>query len=97
VDVVTDGRQALERLTTRRYDVILSDVRMPGMDGPGLYAEVQKRHPGQERRFVFLTGDTFTGGTAEFLRRSGVPSLSKPFTLDEIERVVDQARGVSGS
>lgn len=92
VEVVTDGQHALERLAASRYDVILSDLRMPGVDGPTLYAEVQKRHPGQERCFVFLTGDTFTGGTAEFLERSGVPSLSKPFTLDEIERVVDQVR-----
>jgi PAS domain S-box-containing protein len=90
VDVVTDGQQALEKLAASRYDVILSDLRMPGMDGPSLYAAVQKRHPGQERRFVFLTGDTFTGSTAEFLERSGVPNLSKPFTLDEIERVVRQ-------
>jgi PAS domain S-box-containing protein len=88
VDVVTDGQHALERLAASRYDVILSDLRMPGMDGPGLYAEVQKRYPGQERCFVFLTGDTFTGGTAEFLERSGVPSLAKPFTLDEMERAV---------
>lgn len=88
VDVVTDGQQALEKLAACRYDVVLSDLRMPGMDGPALYAEVQKRHPGQERCFVFLTGDTFTGGTAEFLERSGVPSLAKPFTLDEMERAV---------
>jgi signal transduction histidine kinase len=92
VDVVTDGQQALEKLAACRYDVVLSDLRMPGLDGPGLYAEVQKRHPGQERRFVFITGDTFTGGTAEFLERSGVPSLAKPFTLEEIARAVAQIR-----
>jgi DNA-binding response OmpR family regulator len=88
VDVVTDGAQALSRMETRSYDVVLSDLRMPVMDGPTLYAETRARHPGQERRFVFLTGDTFTGSNAEFLERAGLPCLSKPFTLDEIERVV---------
>jgi two-component system NtrC family sensor kinase len=88
VDVVTDGAQALSRMETRRYDVVLSDLRMPVMDGPTLYAETRARHPGQERRFVFLTGDTFSGSNAEFLERAGLPCLSKPFTLDEIEQVV---------
>ena len=92
VDVVTDGRQALDKLAARVYHVILSDMRMPGMDGPTLFEEARRRHPGLERSFVFLTGDTFTGGTAEFLARAGVPSLSKPFSLDDIERVVNETR-----
>jgi CheY-like chemotaxis protein len=96
VDVVTDGLQALERLARTRYDVVLSDLRMPGMDGPTLYEETRKRHPGQERRFVFLTGDTFTGGTGTFLERTGAPSLSKPFTLEEVERVVNDVRNAAG-
>lgn len=62
------------------------------MDGPTLYAKVQEQYPGHERRFVFVTGDTFTGGSAAFLERTGAPSLSKPFTLDEIERVVKEVR-----
>jgi PAS domain S-box-containing protein len=92
VDVVTDGRQALDKLAADTYDVILSDVRMPGLDGPALYEEARRLHPGQERRFVFITGDTLTSGTAEFIARAGVPSLAKPFRLDEIERVVNAAR-----
>jgi PAS domain S-box-containing protein len=92
VDVVTYGQQALERLATKPYDVILSDLRMPGMDGPTLYAKVQEQYPGHERRFVFVTGETFTDGSAAFLKRTGAPSLSKPFTLDEIERVVKEVR-----
>jgi len=92
VDVVTDGRQALDKLAAHTYDVIFSDVRMPGLDGPALHEEARRVHPGQEQAFVFITGDTLTTGTAEFLERTGRPSLAKPFRLDEIERVVNAAR-----
>jgi CheY-like chemotaxis protein len=97
VDVVTNGREALDKLAAQTYDVVLSDVRMPGLDGPALYEEARRLHPGQERRFVFITGDTLTSGTADFLARSGVPSLAKPFRLDEVERVVNAAHAPAGS
>ena len=93
VEIVTNGVDALEKLTAARYDAVLCDLRMPGMDGPALYAAVEQRRSGQERRFVFMTGDTFAAETAEFLQRAGVPSLSKPFRLEEIERTVRDAVG----
>src|SRR5205823_3387173 len=57
VDTVTDGVAALEKLAERPYDVILSDLRMPGLDGPALYREVERRYPHLVSRFAFLTGD----------------------------------------
>jgi CheY-like chemotaxis protein len=50
VDAVGDGQAGLERLAERAYDVILSDVRMPGMDGIAFYQEVRRRHPPQADR-----------------------------------------------
>ena len=41
VETAADGAAALERLDSRSFDVIVSDVRMPGLDGPGLYAEIE--------------------------------------------------------
>jgi len=96
VDVARNGREALEKLVGQAYHVILSDLRMPEMDGPTLYAEVQRRFPGLERRFVFVTGDTFAGRTTDFLERTGCPSLAKPFTLEDVERVVNEVRRASG-
>ena len=92
VDVARNGREALEKLDRQTYHVILSDLRMPEMDGPTLYAEVQRRFPGLERCFVFVTGDTFAGRTTDFLERTGCPSLAKPFTLEDVERIVNEVR-----
>jgi PAS domain S-box-containing protein len=91
VDVVANGVEALDRMALTDYDLVLSDMRMPELDGPALYGEVARRRPGMERRFVFLTGDTLGPDTAAFLERAGVPSLGKPFVLAEVRRVVRSA------
>jgi PAS domain S-box-containing protein len=91
VETASDGAAALDKLEAQRYDLVLSDVKMPRLDGQGLYREVERRHPELRRRFVFLTGDTLSGDIVGFLDRSGLPSLSKPFTPDQVRRVVEQA------
>lgn len=55
VDAVGDGHAGLECLAERAYDVILSDVRMPGMDGLAFYPEVRRRHPAQADRIILVT------------------------------------------
>jgi two-component system NtrC family sensor kinase len=58
VDTASDGRAALEKLAQAEYDLILCDVRMPGLDGPDLYRSLSLTRPELLSRFVFLTGDT---------------------------------------
>lgn len=91
VDVVRSGAEALDKLGARTYDVILSDLKMPGLDGPSLYREVERRYPGLERRFIFLTGDTLSHEVREFLATTDVPSVSKPFDVAEMRRTIHRA------
>src|SRR5206468_5153801 len=76
-DVVTagSGALALERLDAERFDAIVSDLRMPDMDGAGLWREVSARHPQLARGMLFVTGDTLSPDAREFLRSSRCPSL----------------------
>ncbi len=78
VDTAANGAQALARLRERTFDLIVSDIKMPEVDGPQLFRELERRQPGLERRMIFLTGDTLSAETATFLAQTGVPSLSKP-------------------
>ncbi|HUF91747.1 MAG TPA: PAS domain S-box protein [Candidatus Limnocylindria bacterium] len=84
VTTALNGVDALASLQTGSYDVVLCDIRMPRLDGPGLYAAVRQADPALAARFVFLTGDTLNHVTAEFLERTGAPSVRKPFTVRDI-------------
>jgi len=88
VDTVADGTQALEQLRRASYDLILSDVRMPYLDGPGLYRALERRLPDLCRRFVLMTGDVLSAEIQTFLDQTGVPGLSKPFDRSEVRRVI---------
>jgi PAS domain S-box-containing protein len=91
VETVAEGKAALEKLQKQDYDVILSDIRMPELDGPGLYRALEERHPHLLQRIIFLTGDTLSPGTREFLEQTGVPCLSKPFALSDVRDIVQRA------
>ncbi|HSK40432.1 MAG TPA: response regulator, partial [Arenibaculum sp.] len=89
IDVAENGGDALARLEIERpYDLIMSDLRMPELDGPGLYREVRARWPELASRFVFLTGDTLSISVQGFLSETGVPVVEKPVTGSELHAVV---------
>jgi CheY-like chemotaxis protein len=79
---------ALERVARENFDVVISDFRMPGMDGREFYQQAIRSKPELARRIVFLTGDVVNDDTQEFLRSTGNPHLSKPFQLARVEQVV---------
>ncbi len=89
--IAANGAIALEKLRERFYDLVLSDLRMPELDGPGLYREVERRHPRLARRFVFLTGDTLSPEITTFLEETRAVSLNKPFAVEDVRRAVERA------
>ena len=88
VVTVASGREALQHMAVEHYDVILTDVRMPDLDGRALYQEIERRWPGRGVRVVFVTGDTLASALREFVSESGRPVIEKPFLPSEVRRVV---------
>jgi PAS domain S-box-containing protein len=80
VTVASDGGSALKALDYQEFDVVLSDLRMPGVSGPELYARLREIRPNKVSRIAFVTGDTLGSSMDLFLRESGRPVLEKPFT-----------------
>jgi len=88
VATAESGALALELLGEARFDAIVSDLRMPEMDGAALWREVKSRHPALARRMLFVTGDTLSPEAEKFLAESGCASLDKPFArADLIDRL----------
>ena len=88
VDRAMDGREALELVRRRAYALIVSDVRMPDVDGPALYYELRSASPELTRRMVFVTGDIMSPETRRFLDETCLRYLEKPFTIAQFRAVV---------
>ena len=88
VTVAEDGQTALNRLRSENFSVILTDLRMPGLDGPSLFARLRSEKPRLADRMIFVTGDTLSQDVADFLRDCGRPCLEKPFAPDDVRRTV---------
>jgi two-component system NtrC family sensor kinase len=88
VEVAFDGEHALAELERHSYDVVLSDVRMPDLDGPALLRRLQSEWPALAKRLIFFTGDTVGLGTGSALYKLGRPVIEKPISPEELRRVV---------
>ena len=93
VDTADNGHQALPKLRTQRYDVILCDLRMPALDGPTLYTLVQQQSPAVCQRIIFVTGDILNLESTAFLAQCGQPYLYKPCTAAAVREVIQQQLG----
>lgn len=88
VATAESGAVALELLEAARFDAVVSDLRMPDMDGAALWRELRARWPALAQRVLFVTGDTLSPGAEAFLAEAGSASLDKPFSRsDLIDRV----------
>jgi len=91
VTALTKATDALDLLASgRRFDVILSDLMMPGMSGMDFYDEVVRRFPDAAARVVFVSGGAFTAATNAFLDRITNERLDKPFDAKAVRELVQR-------
>ncbi len=83
-----NGAEAIALLSAGDYDLILSDVRMPAVGGPTFFEILQTTRPDLLAKVIFVTGDTMSHSTQEFLQRAARPVLSKPFDPERLRQMV---------
>jgi two-component system NtrC family sensor kinase len=83
-EVKTSGEAAQAALQQRDYDVVLCDLRLPGLDGPALYDWMAEHRPHLCARTAFITADTMSAASGRFLARARQPILEKPFVPTEL-------------
>jgi CheY-like chemotaxis protein len=96
VDAASGGAEALRRCEQMRYDLIVSDLRMPKMDGAALFQALRDNYGPAMPRMIFVTGQAHSLDYAGFLGIAGVPVLAKPFTVDGLQKVVNQTLSTEG-
>ena len=86
VERANDGLEALERVRSQHFDVIICDLKMPRLDGSQFYRELEETHPDMTHRIMFVTGDVAGTDAERFLEESGCRWLAKPFRLKDLLR-----------
>ncbi len=99
VEEAADGTAGLARLLTsptqQPLDLILCDLKMPGLSGLELHQWIRASRPELLSRLVFASGDTASPDTAASLSLTGRPVLEKPFELEELTAIVTRLRAAT--
>ncbi len=89
-DFAINGKIALDKLRNQSFDFILSDLRMPEMDGSTMYKHICAELPQYQQRIVFITGDTLTTFVRDFLQDNPVRFIEKPYILSDVTKAITE-------
>jgi DNA-binding NtrC family response regulator len=89
VEGVTSGPEALALLQDRPFDVVLLDVRMPGMDGIAALREIKKVQPLVQ--VIMLSGTASINAAVEGMRLGAMEYLLKPASFDDVLAKIEEA------
>lgn len=95
VEAAADGREALERLETETYDLLITDVRMPGIDGLTVVREARRRS--STMAIVIITGASSEAIAIEAINLGVNGYLTKPFGVDRVLAVTSRALGTAAA
>jgi two-component system NtrC family sensor kinase len=94
-----DPVRALERVLAApsAFDLVITDMRMPGLDGRGFYKRLLEVAPDLAGKVIFATGDTMNEEVRSFVAASGERALPKPFQVEELEEILRELTPGAGA
>jgi CheY-like chemotaxis protein len=87
VEEAVNGQEALEKVKDNFYDVIVSDMGMPVLNGMDFYLKAVEIDPDIRNRFMFCSGN-ITPSIEDFLHEHDLKYIEKPFTIPKLQKVV---------
>lgn len=90
VDVAADATTAQQKLREGNYDIIVSSLNMPELNGPQLYQYLSRVKPELLPRIIFITGGVVSDEIRRFLKRSSTPYINKPFRIPDIQKGIQK-------
>lgn len=97
VCMASSGDEALTLLRRDdRFDAIVCDMMMPGLDGAAVIEQLRARHPALAERVIVLSGGALTPRTTEFINDTTLPVLTKPVSLEVLLETIERAARAPG-
>ena len=95
VVVASDGEEALRRVrqTAAPFDLVISDLRMPGIDGEELFRRITRNHPDGARHLAVMTGDVTHPAVDRIVKELGAEVIGKPFDLRAVDALINRLLG----
>jgi PAS domain S-box-containing protein len=98
VDTIGNTEGALEKLASdKHYDVIFTDVRMPGMSGIEIFSYISDKLPVMKKKIIFITGDVMDTDIQSFMTKNNLPYVPKPFDIELLKDKIDMVRATGQS
>lgn len=89
VEALGSGQAALMRLNQESFDLVITDLKMPGMSGLDLLRGIKDTYP--DLPVVFITGFSSVGSAVEIMKMGAVDYIAKPFDPEDLVKVVNNA------
>jgi PAS domain S-box-containing protein len=89
VEAASTGEQAIDLVGKRKFDAVISDIKMPGIGGKDLYLYIHRHHPEMVEKIVFITGDVLSKDTLLFLQTINGRFIEKPFNVDALIAILN--------
>jgi PAS domain S-box-containing protein len=93
IDTASTGLEALRKIEQNTYDLVISDIKMPKMNGIQLFEKAALAKPGMRNRFIFITGDMNSLTSQQFSTITDHPCLIKPVNIEKIESTIRELLG----
>ncbi|MFA5761803.1 MAG: response regulator, partial [Dehalococcoidales bacterium] len=93
VDTTGDPYEALQKITINDYDVVILDIRMPGMSGQELFEKIVNDKPYMSKTILITTGDSANSEVKSFIQKYKLHFLSKPFSRQMLESKIREVLG----
>jgi CheY-like chemotaxis protein len=91
IETADDADEALKKIERKKYNLILVDIKMPGMNGVELFKRIRKIDKSLAGKVVFITGDIMSADTEKFLSETKVSHISKPFNAGQLKLEINRA------
>ncbi|MDP3110562.1 MAG: response regulator, partial [Thermodesulfovibrionales bacterium] len=83
-----NGTDALKRIEKEEFDLLISDIKMPGIDGLSLLSEVKNKYPDMD--VIIITGFGSIESAVEAMKKGATDYITKPFNLDELNLKINR-------